>query len=150
LYPHRWGRPPPPPSFPPLPPPLTIVKTAAPMKAKEAMAASIASDKCCAFLDGCPQSDRLEAMMTLPPTPPLPPPPSPPAMMWPSSVELISGRSLGIFRRRHMWGQSPERQEEQRIGIASQRGGSGEYSTISYCDCKALDIGTPPKILHLF
>ncbi len=35
-----------------------------------------------------------------------------------------------------MWGRSPEQQEEQRIGITSQRGGLGEYGTISYCDCK--------------
>ena len=70
--------------------------SAAATAANKAMA--VASDECCAFLDGCPRRDHLEAMTTSPPTPPSPPPPSPPEMMSPSNVELISGRSLGIFR----------------------------------------------------
>jgi hypothetical protein len=60
-------------------------------------------------------------------------------------LALCQGAHWGFLDARHMQRRSPERQEEQRIGIASQRGGSGEYdSTISYCDCKALDIRTPP------
>ena len=82
-------------------PPLTIPRTAAPAKAKEARATSMASDKCCA-LDDFPRSIRFEAMTALPS-------PQPHSWhdgrLWRTAAtpagdgggELISGRSLGIF-----------------------------------------------------